>query len=46
VYGDAPDDSSISSIAYSDIKGVKLTENCLSFGGIRVDTPDEQMFEY
>jgi hypothetical protein len=46
VWKDEPERSTISSIAYADIKEVTLTDDSLSFGGITIDVPAEPMFAY
>ncbi len=46
VYEDTADTGTIQSIAYADIRDVKLTESQLSFAGITIDIPDEPIFEY
>lgn len=46
IYEDISDTGSIESISYSDIKNVVLNENELSFGGITIEIPEEQVFEF
>jgi tetratricopeptide (TPR) repeat protein len=46
VWRDEPEPSTISSIAYADIKEVTLADGSLSFGGITIDIPADPMFAY